>query len=130
MPTEYEIIEPSDGELLQEEYEKPETVCVRIEGPTQTRELPAKFAGMGTVRGVTSGPAVQLLWKDYRRKTATINALSGNIILGSSQAQASASSGAVWPANVPLVVTSYEEVWVSAVSTTTDISVILESWAD
>jgi hypothetical protein len=130
MPTEYDLIEPSDGELLQEEYEKPEAVRVCIDGPTQTRELPAKFAGMSTLKGVTSGPAVQLLYKDFRRKSATINALSANIILGSSQAQASANSGATWPANVPLVVTSYEEVWVCAVSTTTDISVILESWAD
>ena len=129
MPTE-PLVEPTNDELLQEEYPKPDAVSVCVDGPVQTRELPAKFAGMSTLKGVTSGPAVQILYKDYRRKSATINALNANIILGSSQAQAAANSGATWPANVPLVITSYEEVWVSAVSTTTDISVIIESWAD
>lgn len=129
MPTDYELIEPSDDELLQVEEEM-KAVKVCIDTPVNARELPSKFAGMSTVRGVSSTVPVQLLFKDFRRKSATINALSANIVIGGSQAQALSPNGATWPANVPLVITSYEEVWVSAVSTSTDISVIIESWAD
>lgn len=121
-------IEPDRSELLQEEYDTP-AIPVCIKDPVRTTELPSRFAGMRTVPQVTSGAPVQLLFKDYRRKSATINALNANIILGGTQSQADL-GGATWPANVPLVVTSYEEVWAKAVSTTTDISVIIESWAD
>lgn len=129
MPT--ELIEPSDDEILQvEEYTQAIPVC--IDTPVNTREMPSKFAGMNTVYGVTTSLAVRILFKDPKRKMATINALDQDIILGATQAQAQSGrgSGMRWPANVPFVITAYDEVWAVSYQSTTDISVAIETWAE
>ncbi len=122
-----EIMEPSDDELLQvEDYPKAIPVC--IDTPVNTRELPSKYAGMTTYNDVST-TAIKILGRDPRRKSATIIGLDQNLRFGPTQGVAT-STGAVWPAVVPYVSTCYDELWASSVTSTTDISVIIELWAD
>lgn len=122
-----ELLEPSDDELLQVEDEL-KAIPVEINTPVNTRELPTKFGSMFTEKGVGS-TAVRILGRDPRRKSATIIGLDQNIRFGSTQAVAQ-STGATWPAVVPYVSGCFDELWVASVTSTTDISVITEWWAD
>lgn len=125
MPT--DIMEPSDDELLQVEEEL-KAVPVEINTPVNTRELPTKFGSMFTEKGV-GATAVRLLGRDHRRKSAKIIGLSQNIRFGPNQSVAQ-TTGAEWPAVVPMITECFDELWVSATTSTTDISVIQEWWAD
>lgn len=125
MPT--EINEPSDDELLQVEEEL-KAVPVEINTPVNTRELPSKFGSMFTEQSVGS-TAVRILGRDPRRKSAQIIGLSQNLRFGPTQSVAQ-STGAEWPAVVPLVTNCFDELWVAATTSTTNISVIQEWWAD
>lgn len=122
-----ELLEPSDDELLQVEDEL-KAVPVEINTPVNTRELPSKFGAMYTEKAVGT-TAVRILDRDPRRKSAQIIGLDQNIRFGSTQAVAN-STGAVWPSVVPYVSNCFDELWVASVTSTTDISVITEWWAD
>jgi hypothetical protein len=122
------VTEPDDAEVVQVEDGADYTAKVVVEGPVRTVELPSKSGGMFTVPAV-DGNGQRLLGRDPRRKQATIVALAQDVRVGGSQAQASL-AGARWPANVPLVYSGKDEVWAAAVTATTDVSVIVENWAD
>lgn len=100
---------------------------VVVDGPAVVREESSEFAGIFTVSGVDTTGA-QIVSRDPRRRSFTLWALTDDIRLGRSQAQAR-SSGAVLPKGQQLTITSVGELWAAAVTTSTDISVVAERWA-
>lgn len=127
-------VTPDPEEIVQaqeDEYNSrpiPVVVC----GPVQTREMPAIAPpGYMTAQGVGTAVGVRLLALEPRRKYATITAQDQDIWISGSQAGAqSGASGAMrWPAVVPYVVGHAEEVWVTAVTGTTNVSVETVNWS-
>lgn len=121
-----EVEYASNEDVMQDETLSLTTVPVSVEGPVQVRELPALAGGWGTVAATTSSS--RLLSADPRRKTAVIWSDTTNIYLASSQSGARA-GGFTWLANVPLVISACDEVWVAAVTGTTTVHVYSEVWA-
>ena len=99
-------------------------IPVTVEGVVQVDPTPPANVGFFTLAGVGTTP-VRALTADPRRRRATVIGLSQNIRIGNSQSQAQL-AGIVWPAVVPVVITSRDEVWVSATSNTSDISIMVE----
>lgn len=128
-------ITPDPEEIVQAEdpHEDMRPVAVSVSGPVQTREVPAAgYPGYKTESGVTSTLGVKALAMEPRRKYATITAMSQDIWISSSQAGAQAGVGGAmrWPAVVPYVVNHMHEVWVCAVTGTTDVSVETVNWSE
>ena len=117
--------EPSNADV--EQYEVTQlTVPVRVEGPVRTAELPSVTQGIGSDQLDTTGKL--LLSADPRRKCATLLPLDQNIVL--SHSQAGLANGATWPKLVPLVLTTADAVWAKSATSTTEISLIIEGWAE
>jgi len=118
------------GEILQEQPEPhtPEipVVVTRIEDPVRSQDLPARSGPCYTAQVDTAGQ--KILGRDPRRSRATVIALTQDIRLGTTQANARA--GAMIPAVVPFVLGAMDEYWAAAVTGTTEVSVITEQWAD
>lgn len=126
---------PEPDEIVQDEHHYPAAapVATCVVGPVQTRELPAAgYPGYKTESGVTTSLGVKLLALEPRRRSATIVALSQDIWISSSQAGAQSGAGGAmrWPALVPYVVQHMHEVWVTSVSSTTDVSVETVNWSE
>ena len=115
------------GDVLQEENVYSRAIPVCVDEPVRTHELPARAGACYTAGGVgTNGQ--KILGRDPRRKAATIIGLTQDILIGTTQANARA--GARIPAVVPFVINTIDEYWAASVTSTTDISVITEQWAD
>lgn len=122
--------EPTTADVVQEEDPAGlARVPVTVEGPVRVVDLPAKAGGLFTVAGVGQAVGVRILSEDPRRKHATVLATDQNVRYGASQAAAE-NGGALWPANIPLVWSAKSELWATAVTSTTAISVVVEQWAD
>jgi hypothetical protein len=125
---------PDTGELYGPEEANIPTIPVRVEGPVDIAQLGVRSGGMFTVSapvgtGATAD-AVKLLGDDPRRKSATIVPLDSDIYIGTNRGDVMSTPGAArWPAAVPLVVESSEELWASAVSVATIVTVVQEHWA-
>lgn len=107
-------------------------VPVVVQGPVETREVPAAGpAGYLTATAVGAAIGVKVLGLEPRRKSATIMALSQDIWISTTQAGAQAGAGGAmrWPSLVPKVIDHINEVWVCAVSGTTDVSVETVKWS-
>lgn len=118
------VQEPSNADVLQ--FEQPElvTVPVDVQGPVRVQDVPSVTLGIGTDTLDTTGK--QLLAPDPRRRCATIYAFDQNIVI--SHSQAGLVSGATWPKNVALVLTTQESVWAKSATSTTEVSLIIEGW--
>lgn len=128
-------ISPEPEEIVQTEepYDPVKPIGVTVCGPVQTREVPAAgYPGYKTESNVGATYGVRLLAMEPRRKSATIIPLSQDIWVSTSQAGAQAGAGGAmrWPALVPYVLNHLHEVWVCAVTGTTDISVAVENWSE
>lgn len=126
---------PDPDEIVQAEepYDPARPIGVTVCGPVQTRELPALAPpGYKTDQAIGTALGVKVLPMDPRRKQATIIAQSQDIWISSSQAGAqSGASGAMRiPAVLPYVITHAHEVWVCAVSSTTDVSAESIYWSE
>jgi hypothetical protein len=86
-------------------------------------------AGSRSYSGVSATDAVRVGNRDPRRRVMRIVSIEDNMVYGTSQAQANAGTGVVWPKLVPLCVTHADEVWIRAATTPTTVSVIVENWA-
>lgn len=125
---------PEPDEIVQSEEQPyiqapiPVITC----GPTEVRELPAVRAGYQTAQGVTATVAVQVLPFEPRRKYATVIALDQDIYIGVSQAaaQSGAAGSMRWPAVVPYPVGHLEEIWVCAVTGTTNVGIETAYWSE
>jgi hypothetical protein len=127
-------VTPDPEEIVQaeEEYGGGAPVKVVVCGPTETRELPAVRAGYKTDQGITAAVAVKVLPFEPRRKEAFLVALDQDIWLSGSQAGAqSGAAGAMRiPAVVPWRIGHLDEVWVCAVTGTTDVGVQADYWSE
>lgn len=128
-------ITPDPDEIVQaeEDYDPARPINVAVCGPVQTREVPAAaYPGYQTLTAVGTTVGVRALALEPRRKFATITAMDQDIYISSSQAGAQAGAGGAmrWPAVVPYVCQHMHEVWVTAVSGTTDVSVETVNWSE
>lgn len=127
-------VTPDPEEIVQaeEEYGGGAPVKVVVCGPTETRELPAVRAGYMTAQDITDTVAIRLLPFEPRRKGALLVALDQDIWLSGSQAGAqSGAAGAMRiPAVVPWPINHLDEVWVCAVTGTTDVGVQADYWSE
>lgn len=128
-------ITPDPEEIVQAEepYDPVKPIGVTVCGPVEVRDLPAiGYPGYKTEVAVGTAIGVKCLAIEPRRQYATITAMSQDIYISNSQAGAQAGvSGAMrWPAVVPYVVRHAHEVWVCAVSGTTDVSVETVNWSE
>lgn len=120
---EYTAVIPAE-QLLQDERPSLATVPVRVTTPVQVREMPSRNAA-GRTALVSNTAAVRLLTPDPRRKRATLYAFDQEIAFGPTQASATSR----WPKQVPLYLDTRDEVWVISATSTTDVTIITEAWA-
>lgn len=118
----YSAVIPAE-QLLQDERPSVSTVPVLVTTPVQVREMPSRNAAARTANVGTV--AVRLLTPDPRRKRATLLAFDQEIWFGPTQASATAR----WPKLTPLYLDTRDEVWVASATSTTDVTVITEAWA-
>lgn len=124
-------VDPEDV-VQDEEHGAGQPVAVAVAGPVQTRELPSRTPGYKTDQAVGTTVAVKVLPFEPRRKSALLVAISQDVWIGASQASAqSGAAGAMrWPALVPYVVDHMDEVWVCAVTGTTDVGSESRFWSE
>jgi hypothetical protein len=103
-------------------------VPVRLDQNVPVYILPSR-SGAARSYGVDATNATILVGKDPRRRRATIVSIDQHIYVGSKD-EVVASTAAVWPKLVPLVVEHTEEIYVKAATATSTVSVIPEHWAD
>ena len=126
-------LQQDELEILQAETpgtEPPVRVEIaRIEVPVRTQGLPRK-AGATIQKTVGTTPQ-RILLSDHRRASASIMSVGQNMLFSYSQAGAQDPSKfmALWPANLPFVMTIDGELWVASATATTVISVVTEFWA-
>lgn len=106
-------------------------VPVVVETPVDVRELPR--VGGGAWRETIDTAGKRLLSGDPRRAVVQIISKDQAFYYGTEQghvdARVGTPTGAEWPALTPLVVTHCSEVWVSSVTSTTQVSIVPETWA-
>lgn len=126
---EYDFDTPHPVEVHQAETGMPdEAIPVAVVGSVRVDELPTRTGGIFTRNVDTTG--TRLIGGEARRKLATVVAVDADIRLGHTQAEATMDgAGAIWPAAVPFVYSSSDELWVAAVAADTAVSVIVEHWA-
>lgn len=114
---------PSVAELNQDEEILIPSVPVTIGEIVNVRNVPNK-RGVVTIEHVTT-TAVKVLDASTKRAVATLVCAS-DILLHNS----GTGTGAYWPADTPLTITSTSELWASVSTSEADITVYIESWAD
>lgn len=124
-------LQPELGVVLQEEPEdRPDIeVCVRdVHGPVRTQALPRK-AATGFVKQIPASTAAKgalVLSADHYRGQATLISRTEDIRVSFNDPS---EPYAVWPANVPLVLTAVADVYVQSDDAASTVSVIAEKWA-
>lgn len=126
---------PDPDEIVQTEdpYSAAPPIGVMVCGPVETREVPAAaYPGYRTESAVDAIVGRRALTLEPRRKYATITAMTQDIWISTSQGGVLAGAGGAmrWPAVVPYVVGHMHEVWVAAVTGTTDVSVETVNWSE
>lgn len=134
-PEDFGPFDTPDTENVLDAEEEPYTirpVPVYVEGSVRIDQPGNRDGGLFTVQVplVSNGRAVKLLNGDARRETATIVALDSDLYLGREPGDVINTPGACrWPVGVPLVYRLSDELWASAVTGATVVSVIVEQWA-
>lgn len=126
---------PETEDVLAEE--EPEPIAIRpvpvsVEGSVRVEQPSDRSGGIYTVQVPleSGGVPVKLLNADPRREAATIVPLDADIYLGLERGDVIDSPGAGrWPAAVPLVYRLSDELWATAVTAATTVTVIVEQWA-
>lgn len=124
------VVDPAHPDLpdiLQRpEPAAPQPVPVRHEGPLPTQELPAVL-GTAEQWPITTVPQV-VLTKSRTRKKATLLSTDNPFLILPRRSNIGTNTGALWPANVPLVYTAESELSVCTATGTATLSVITEDW--
>lgn len=127
------VLEPDVHEVLQEEPADDMTaipVEVRcVEGPVRVQVLPDKGASTKTLT-VTSSRAVRVLVADARRKSAVLIGTEAFRVAYTQAAATEDTAMALWPKDVPLVVSATVEVHVKAAAADSTVSVQTFRWAE
>lgn len=146
--TDQAATEPDDATVEQVEHAGPlTTIPVCVEGPTTTRELPAKASGYRRVTVGTTTP-LRVLGRDPRRKRAVLQVYDAmgathGVMIGTTinevappasfaarlAVSAPATAGAA-VASPLLELTSLDELWLLADTAACDVTVISEQWAE
>jgi hypothetical protein len=101
---------------------------VRVEGPVETRKLPARSSATRAIF-VTSAEPVRLLHADTTRARAFIRANDQNVYFAFTREEAAGTDCWILKStDQPLPVESAEEMWVRAVGTSTIVMCISENW--
>lgn len=128
-------LKPDTGDVVGEEPSPLEAIPVIIKGAVETRALGARRIAFRTVQGVPVAvagvtPAMKLASSDPRRASISFMGVTGDIYVGATQASAAVGVGARFPFNTFFTLNSGQELWVSATSGTTDVSVVEQYWAE
>lgn len=127
--TEDASLQPELGEVLQAEPEdRPEIeVCVRdVHGPVRTQALPRKAATAfnKTVAADAVQPAMILRADHYRGQATLISDAAMRVSFNDPS-----ETFAIWPADLPLVITAVADIYVVGDAGAITVSVIVEKWA-
>lgn len=116
-------------EVLQEDTAVP-AVPVTVEGPVETRELPAlKASAFNTF--ISDVQAEKISGRDLKRKRAVLLTLDGNFIYGTDRTAVERGYGFIQVQNVPLELRNGDAIYVRCrFPGTIVLSVLLEQWAD
>lgn len=115
------------AELLGDESIAAQDVPVVVRRPIRVEPLPTRFAGT-FVLPLTTEPT--RLAPNPKQRRLTLMAFDQEIRLGDSQAKAKSDQAARWPKLVPLVLETRDELWIASATATTDLTVLVESWAE
>lgn len=122
-------LQPELADVLQQEPEdNPKIeVCVRdVHGPVRTQALPRKAATAFTKTiPASTGVPTMVLSADHYRGQATLIAPAAFRVTFNDPGE----PFAVWPPNVPLVVTASVNIYVRSDASAGTVSVIAEKWA-
>ena len=118
---------PEIDEVMQRS-ETPVCVSVKHDGPVTTSELPSRF-GTVCVEIATISPQ-QVLGGDRRRTRATLLSTDNAFLVSITRSINGTRTAALWPANVPLILTHCEAVTIATSTGTAAVSIITENWAD
>ncbi len=124
-----ELVGTLDDVNQEEAYEPlplPAAVVVQQDGPVQVHMVPS-VSGGSRAFALVLGDVKRIANEDPRRRSITIIGTQP-FNVGASDNEARSGYGALWPANVPLVMTHSEEVYVRITADGT-ISAISENWA-
>lgn len=102
-------------------------VAVTVDGPVQVHELPSVSGGMRSFTLAAADQAKKICGADRRRRSVRIWS-SVAYTIGTSQNEATTGYGAVALANMTIVITHCEELWVKMAADGV-LSVIVENWA-
>ena len=108
-------------------------VPVHVDGPVQTQTLPPRTSVLRTIT-VTTTP-MELLARDLRRQRAVVYSFDQDVIIALRSSEAGSgpaftTAGARWPKGSALTLFGASQVWVAAVTGTTSVTIVSESWAD
>jgi hypothetical protein len=118
---------PPGDDVFQEDEGEGDRVPVIVENIVRVDEMPTAIGGMH--RTIITTTAEKILNADARRKMVTLVSLDQDIYLAPSFSEANPSGAALWPANVPLVLQSSDELWAASFASTTTLTIIIENWA-
>lgn len=116
--------EPTVQELRQEKNTNPFVMPVEQRGPVQVQTLPAQDATV--VNRILDTTVSQIIGSDPRRTRLLLISTSGAFRFGFDP---SAVLG-IWPANVPLTITSCREVYVTADAANATLTALAEFWTN
>lgn len=126
---EFDPVESAD-EVYQDQDAEGPTVPVCVKTPVRTQLLPATNGGSRKYSLVAT-EAVRILTADPRRRRAVMQATGDdNFVLAATQQEAMGPFAASFQSFTLLEVTACTELWARAESTTVDLSVLNEQWAE
>lgn len=129
MTTDDASLQPELAEVLQQEPEdNPKIeVCVRdVHGPVRTQALPRKAAtAFQKAIGASVLQPAMILRADHYRGQATLIADADLRVSFNDPSE----PYAVWPADLPLVITASADIYVRGDSGAVTVNVIVEKWA-
>lgn len=132
-------LEPDTDEILQVEEEPAPMVPIPVvvTGPTRVQELPRKSWRGRTIIALGTTPK-RILAADPHRALVELYAWTDAILIAPTQfsfgddtyTTQEDGSAVKWPQAVVRAIHATGEVWARAATTTTDLSVYVENWAD
>lgn len=126
---EFDPVEAAD-EVYQDQSPEGPTVPVCVKNPVQTQILPTTNGGSRKYALVNT-EAVRILTADPRRRRAVLQATGDdNFVVAGTQQECMGPFAASFQSFTLLEVTACTELWARAETSTVDLSVLNEQWAE
>lgn len=109
--------------------QRPETPCavpVEVVGPIQVQQLPSELGGAFAY--TTTPQPQQILGADRFRSKVTIISVDNAFLVSTSRNINGTQTAALWPPNVPLVITHQSAITVAQATTAANLSILTEQW--